>query len=68
MMMITIILFDDTGYVCQLKMKKKKQLILHPLISTNSREGSFMPHKIRRLDVRYDFLSLTEDKDKTIRR
>ena len=51
MMMITIIIvFDNTGYVCQLKMKKKK-LILQPLISTNSRESSFMPHKISTLDV-----------------
>ena len=51
-----------------LKWKKKKKLILHPLIFTNSRESSFMPHKISKLDVRYDFLSLTEDKDKRIRR
>ena len=35
-----------------LKWKKKKQLILHPLISTNSRESSFMPHIISTLDVR----------------
>ena len=47
-------------------MKKKKKLILQPLISTNSREFLYAPQNQHARCVRYDFLSSTEDKDKRI--
>ena len=44
MMMITIIIvFDNTGYVCQLKMKKKKTNSTAPNLYQQQREFFYAP-------------------------
>ena len=69
MMMITtiIIVSDNTGYVCQLNMKKKKTNSTAPNLYQQQREFLNAPQNQYVRCVKYDFLFLTEDKDKRIR-